>query len=35
MRVIVPLTVAKEKLRIVDACDVMYIVGLFCVEYGW
>jgi len=35
MRVTVPLTVAKEKLRIVGARQVMYIVGLFCVEYGW
>jgi hypothetical protein len=35
MRVMVPLTTAREKLRIVDARDVMYIVVLFCVECGW
>ncbi len=35
MRVMVPLTAAREKLRIVDARDVMYIVVLFWVEYGW
>lgn len=35
MRVMVPLTTAREKLRIVDARDVMYIVVLFWVEYGW
>jgi hypothetical protein len=35
MRVIVPLAAAREKLRIVDARDVMYIFVLFCVEYGW
>jgi hypothetical protein len=35
MRVIVPLMAAREKLRIVDARDVMYIFVLFCVEYGW
>jgi hypothetical protein len=35
IRVMVPLTAAREKLRIVDARDVMYIVVLFCVEYGW
>ncbi|AFZ05114.1 hypothetical protein Osc7112_0516 [Oscillatoria nigro-viridis PCC 7112] len=34
MRVIVPLRVAREMFRIVGARDVMYIVGLFCVEYG-
>ena len=35
IRVMVPLTAAREKLRIVDARDVMYIVVLFWVEYGW
>jgi hypothetical protein len=32
MRVMVPLMVAREKLRIVDARDVMYIVVLFFVK---